>query len=116
MIKWINDKGELCMALGILKIVFFALIILVAIGQFALYKNRWRQGTIIGNTILGVIISYMAFTSLPSNYTGQRGLALVWGVVALVAFVLDLRSKDTLLLSKILLTISVIGGIIQLFI
>lgn len=48
------------MALGILKIVFIALIILVAMGQFALYKNRWRQGATIGNTILGVIISYMA--------------------------------------------------------
>ena len=104
------------MALGILKIVFIALIILVAMGQFALYKNRWRQGATIGNTILGVIISYMAFTSLPSNYTGQRGLALVWGVVALVAFVLDLRSKHTLFLSKILLTISVVGGMIQLLI
>ena len=104
------------MALGILKIVFIVLIILVVVGQFLLYRSHGKRGAIIGNTVLGVIVSYMTFTSLPSNYTVQRGLALVWGIIALIAIMLDLRSKGTFLVSKIMLTISVVGGIVQLLI
>src|SRR5699024_5631638 len=104
------------MALGILKIVFIVLIILVVAGQFLLYKEYWRRGAIIGNTVLGIVISYMAFSALPSNYIGQKVLALVWGVIALIAFVLDLRSKASLLISKIMLTVSIVGGVIHLMI
>lgn len=104
------------MALGISKIIFIVLIILVILGQLFLYKISRRHSVVIGNALLGLIISYMVFTSLPSNYTGQRGLSLFWGILALIALVLDLRTEDTLLISKIILTISVVGGIIQLLI
>lgn len=104
------------MALGILGIIFAVLIIMAAIGQFLLYKNGGSRIGLIWNTVLGIIISYLVYTSLPSNYTGQKVLALVWGIIALVAFLLELRNKETLILSKIMLTVSVVGGIIHLFI
>lgn len=108
------------MALGILEIIFTVLIIMAATGQFLLYRNGGSRISnsiiLIWNTVLGIIISYLVYTSLPSNYTVQKVLALVWGITAIVAFILELRNKETLILSKIMLTVSVVGGIIHLLI
>lgn len=104
------------MALGFLKIIFIVILIMAVIGQFFLYMKGRSRIALIWNTVLGIIISYLVYTSLPSNFTFQKVLALVWAIIAIVAFILDLRKKETLLISKIMLTVSVVGGIIQLLI
>lgn len=103
------------MALGILSIIFIVLFVLVVIGQFFLYSSQENQFWVIWNTLLGIVIAFMAYTSLPSNYVVQKTIALVWGIIALVAFILQLRNNETSMLVKVLLTISVVGGIVQLF-
>ncbi len=107
------------MALAILGIIFAVLGILAVIGQILLYKGTKNtkndEWIFIANMVLGVIISVMVFTSLPSNFIGQKGIALLWAILAVIALPLKLKSPNLVMLSKVLVTISIVGGLIQLF-
>lgn len=105
------------MALGILFIIFIVLAVAAVVIQILLYKrgNETNNGIFIINMLLGVLLSYMAFSSLPTNFTGQRTLAIVWGVIAVVAIVLKLTSSKFIMVSKVLLTVSIVGSLFQLF-
>lgn len=107
------------MALGILLFIFIGLGFLAALGQILLYKESkkeiYNEWIFSFNMVLGVIVSYMAYSELPTNLLGQRGLALVWGILAIIAIPLKIKFPKFLLVSKLLLTISLVGGLIQLF-
>ena len=92
------------MALGVLQIIFIVLALLALVGQF------------LFNTLLGMGISFLIYSGLPSNFLGQKALAALWGLIAIVAFLLKWQRPKTLSLSKVLLSISIIGGFIHLFI
>lgn len=105
------------MALGVLWILFIALAVIAIILQFLLYKQDGiRQNTIfIGNAILGFILSYMAYTSLPMNVTGQRNVVIGLAVVIVVALLLKFVVNRYENASKLLLSVAIVGSFIQLF-
>ena len=105
------------MALGILAIIYVVIIIFTIAIQFLLYKNNGKSmnSIFIMNVALGIILAVIAYTSLPTNYTGQRILSITLGVLAILAVFVKLKNTN-LLTSKIILSVSVIGGFIQLFI
>lgn len=102
------------MALGVLGVFNLLIVMGVLIAQFFLYKDQSNMKFFVINMLLGILISFLAFTALPSNYTGQRLLTLVFGALAVVAYFVHSKSENKLL-SKLLLSVSIIGNIIQLF-
>lgn len=106
------------MALALLQILFIILAVASLLGQFLLYKDKLtvKNSVFIFNVVLGLIFSWIIFTSMPTNYHVQRIISLVWGFLALVALVLKISPKNNILLTKVLLTISIFGAMIHLFI
>ncbi|MCW1928370.1 hypothetical protein [Bhargavaea beijingensis] len=102
--------------MAVLGILFGLLVIAAIAGQYLLYKNKGKTSTLIFvfNGLLGILLSWLIFTSLPANYDGQRLLSLVWGIIALIGLGMKFFSRKNEQISKLLLTISVIGGIIHL--
>lgn len=105
------------MALGVLMVTFIVLFIIAVVLQILLYRrqNKSNNGIFIINMLFGIVLSYLAFTSLPSNYTGQRSLALVFGLVAVLALVLKFTNRKFIFVSKVMLTVTIIGTLVQLF-
>ncbi|WP_210469940.1 hypothetical protein [Sporosarcina sp. 6E9] len=104
------------MALGVLSIGFIILLITAIIIQILLYRRKSETGNsiFIINMLLGILLAYLAFTALPTNDTGQRALAIVWGVLAVFAVVLKLTIPKFMTKSKILLSIAIIVGLVKL--
>lgn len=105
------------MALGVLGIIYVVLIAIAIIIQFLLYKdkNERKNNIYIVNMIFGVILAYMAFTSLPTNSVGQRTLALAFGVIAFSALALKVKTETNIMLNKIMLTVSIVGSFLLLY-
>ena len=107
------------MALGYLMILFIVLVILAIILQILLYKNNNRSQNsnlvFIINTIFSLFLSFMAFSALPSNFTSQKFLAIVWGVLGLLALILKFTSRIPTIISKLMITVSILGALVQLF-
>lgn len=107
------------MALGFLVLFYVIIILITALAQTFLYMGQYKDKIIIftANMLLALALSYLAFSSQPTNLTSQRVIALMWGVLAILGMVLKLTSKDKKsLISKILLSLSLVGSLIQLFI
>lgn len=106
------------MALGSLNILYMILIVLAIIGTVMIYIKKGND--ITGNgifsavSLLGLIISWFNYTALPSNYTGSRIIALGWGILSLIAVIIKFTSKDKGSIARFVLTISVLGGLINL--
>lgn len=97
--------------------MFIIIIIAAVILQLLLYRDKSETNTIfILNIALVLLVSYITFTALPSNFTAQRIIAIGWSAVALLALTLKSRNKESLTTSKILLTIAVLGSILQMLI
>lgn len=107
------------MALGYMMLLYVLIVLIAALAQTFLYMGQYKDKIIIflANMVLGIGLSYLAFTSLPTNFTSQRIIAIIWGVLAVIGMILKLTSKEqTSLISKIVLSISIVGSLIQLFI
>lgn len=105
------------MALAYLQILFIVLALISIIAQVLLYKDKSNNkiSIFIFNAILGIIFSWLVYTSMPSNFYTQKIISLVWGVLAITGLTLKIFNIGNVRYSKILLTISVIGGMIHLF-
>ena len=102
--------GELAI---IYAVVFGGALVL----QFLLYKggNKGTNNTIfLLNLALVVIIGLINYSSQPSNYVLQKVISIAWIVLGALAFFLKSKGKESVGTSKILLTIALIGGIIQM--
>lgn len=112
----VNNRREgTQMALGILEIMYIGLIILAIGIQVVLYKSKTNNSIIIINMLFGLLLSYLAFTSFPTNFTIQRTLAIVMGIVAVLAVVMKFRSEELVFLSKIAFSISIVVSLALLF-
>ena len=101
--------------MAFLGILFGVLIVAVMIGQFLLYrKSDPPTPVLIYNGLLGVLLSWLIFTSLPTNYDGQQLISLVWGLIALIGLAIRFAGAKYAMISKVLLTIAAVGGLIQL--
>lgn len=103
------------MALGVLLIINIIIVLGVIIAQFFLYKDRSSTKFFIINTVLGVLLSLLVFTSLPTNFTAQRMLALTLGVLSLAGLYLKTQDKNDFL-ARVLLSVAIFGNLIQFLI
>ncbi|WP_072524205.1 hypothetical protein [Clostridium sp. Marseille-P3244] len=108
------------MALGILSILFVGMSVISIIGLLAMYLLKGERAKAVAFYIMsvwGMAVSALAAVSLPTNYTGQR--LFVWGLgfLSVIALILHIRtrSKSVRLISYILVTFSIIAGILKLF-
>lgn len=102
------------MAIGILTIliVVAALLILSSIVLGFLKKDyilnkRWF---IYCNLILIILLTFMSFTALPSNYVIYKIIIIILGVVGLLALYLNKLGKLKHEYTLILITISLVGN------
>lgn len=95
--------------------IFTAIIIATVILQLLLYSNKKDTNKIfILNFVLLLVISFITFTGLPSNYTMQRIIAVAWSALGVIALLLKSKGANAIGTSKILLTIAMVGGLIQM--
>ena len=104
------------MALGILKIIFVVLTMAAGAGLILLYMDKSQKLSLafIINVLLGILFSWINFTSLPSNAALQRGISLAWATLAIFALALRLLKKDTAVQSKAILAGAIVGGVVQM--
>lgn len=103
------------MALGTLMIINIILVI-VAIGlQALLYKNKATNTIFIINMLFGILLAYMAYTSFPTNFTMQRTVAIVLGVLPILGSLIKLTSEKYIIVSKVMISLSIFGSILLMF-
>lgn len=105
------------MALGVLNILYIVLLIIGITIQVLLYtsKNKSKNNIFISNLVFALILSYLVYTSLPTNYTDQKVLAIMLGGISIIGFFINLYAKKLLILSKIMISLSIIGSFTMLF-
>ena len=101
--------------MDVLLIMFIAIVIAAVILQILLYSKKAENSTIfILNLVLILVISFITFTGLPTNYTMQRIIAVAWSALGVIALLLKSKGANAIGTSKILLTIAMVGGLIQM--
>lgn len=104
------------MALGILLIMFIVIgvVCVVSIASLYLVKDPQKNTVIFVITAgLGILISYLNFTSLASNLVAPRIVAIVFGILAVIGLILKYKHGD--FAAKLFVTASVVLGIVQLY-
>lgn len=102
--------------MDILLIIFIVLALLALIGQVFLYKEHPSTVVFLFNGLLAIIFSWMIFTSLPTNFTNEKIIASIWGIIAMISVIMQFSNRKLYTLSKLLLSVAVVGGLIHLFI
>lgn len=95
--------GVLAVIAGIYLVIFIASIVIITYKKGTLLKNK---AIFIGVQLISLLFTYMAFTSLPSNYIFQKIICIILGLISISAYYF--RDKK-LSFSQILLSIGIIG-------
>lgn len=105
------------MALGLLVLLYIFLAITTVIVQGLLYKdkNETKNNIFVINMLFGILLAYLVYTGLPTNFITQRIIAIVLGLISVIGVILKLNNEKFTLTSKGMLSISVFGGLLQLF-
>ena len=98
------------------------LILFLVLGLFSiivLFPIHYKKGELLNNKFaltailaLIVILGFFAFTSLPSNYLVQKILISISTVLGIIAYILKLTNKCTLITIRILFTVSLLSNFI----
>lgn len=101
--------GELLIFLVISYIVGLVL-------QFFLYKKNSNGDTksiiYLLNVLYAMGLSYLAYTSLPSNYTLQKNITLIFGLLSVVSFIFKNRKIGRIAVNNMMITLSILGSIV----
>lgn len=107
--------------LGALLVLFAVMSVISIIGVFLLFliKNAKAQKVIFYvMAVYGMIIAWMNADSLPENFIGEQLIA--WGLglpgAAAVIIALCSRNEKAFTLAKALVAVSVLGGMLDLFV
>lgn len=107
------------MALGLLLILFIFLSAVGGVGIIFLFwvqnpeKKKWILYLL---ALLGMAIAFLNASSLPSNYVAQQIAAWGIGFLSVASLLMHISGRPGLRLpSQILVSLSVIGGILYLF-
>lgn len=103
--------------MGILLIIFGILLVSAILLQLLLYGSKYRESRIVflGNVALAIVIAFMSYTSFPENYGVAKFIALALGLLSLLGLILRYTDKRDKTMSNILVSISLIFGLIYLF-
>lgn len=109
------------MALGLIVVSFVAISVISIIGLALMYllKNeRAKAGVFYFLSIWGMIIAVLSATSLPSNWIAQQLIAWGFGILSAAGLIVHLKcpSASGRTAAYILVTVSVIGGVLKMFI
>lgn len=106
------------MALGFLFLLFVGMSILAIVGivlLFVVKKNNTNNVLLVLMTAYSMSIAFLNATAQPTNFVGTQILAWVVGLVAIIGTAITLLTRKHLLISKILISGSVIIGIYFLY-
>ena len=106
------------MALGFLFLLFVGTSILAIVGivlLFVVKKNNTNNVLLVLMTAYSMSIAFLNATAQPTNFVGTQILAWVVGLVAIIGTAITLLTRKHLLISKILVSGSVILGIYFLY-
>lgn len=106
------------MALGFLFLLFVGMSILAIVGivlLFVVKKNNTNNVLLVLMTAYSMSIAFLNATAQPTNFVGTQILAWVVGLVAIIGTAITLLTRKHLLISKILVSGSVILGIYFLY-
>lgn len=106
------------MALGFLFLLFIGMSILAIVGivlLFVVKKNNTNDVLLVLMTAYSMSIAFLNATAQPTNFVGTQILAWVVGLVAIIGTAITLLTRKHLLISKILVSVSVILGIYFLY-
>ena len=104
----------------------FAVMILISLGALILlFINNGIYGNnnivLIITSIWSIFISWMSYTSLPVNYNSRpfifsikAVMASICVILSVISLYLGLKKEENKIISKSLLSISIIGGMISL--
>ncbi|HJD45896.1 MAG TPA: hypothetical protein H9909_03555 [Candidatus Mediterraneibacter norfolkensis] len=109
------------MALGLLVISFVAISVISIIGLALMYllKNeRAKAGIFYFLSIWGMAIAVLSAMSLPSNWMAQQLIAWGFGILSAAGLIVHLKSSSGSgrMAAYALVTVSVIGGVLKMFI
>ena len=113
-------ESEENMALGLLMILFIVMSVISVVGISLLYLMKSpvaRQVIFYIMAVWGMFIAVVSATGLPTNYTLERLITWAIGFLSVAGIVLHIRSSEdkARMAARLLVTISVAGGIIKLF-
>ena len=98
----------------VLLIIYGVIGIATVAAQYSLYKANPENTVYSINLGIGLILTFIAYTSFPSNETTLKMLAIIFGVIGIAAIYLKSVS-DQPLLPKVLLSFSIIANFVLLF-
>ena len=108
------------MALGIYMILFIAMSVITVVGLSLLYLMKSpgaRQVVFYTMAVWGMFVAVISAIGLPTNYTMERLITWAIGFLSVAGIVVYIRSTEdkARMAARILVTISVAGGIVKLF-
>ena len=109
------------MALGLLVISFVGISVISIIGLALLYllKNeRAKAGVFYFLSIWGMAVAVISAMSTPSNLMSQQLIAWGFGILGAAGLMVHLKgsSNSSRMTAYVLVTVSVIGGVLKMFI
>lgn len=107
-------------ALSLLVIAFIVMTVVSVIGVVLLYliKNeKVKKGIFYFLVVWGLVITYCGVRSTPLYMADQVLITCIWGVLAVVALLIQLcmKKENRFNIARILVTISVVAGMIDCF-
>lgn len=107
-------------ALGALVILFVVMIVISAIGillMFLCKNEQLAKGVFYFLCIWGMLIAGLNVYGIPEEWIGEIVLACGFGVLSVIALLLQLclKAEKRFMIAKILVTVSVIAGLIHCF-
>lgn len=100
-----------------MEILLIIFILLGLTSIFAIISLFYNDGKLVKNkfiltllTLHILLLGFIGFTALPSNYIFQRSISIIFILVGLIGCFLNFSKKDSTLISRILILLSIIGS------
>lgn len=106
------------MALGYLFILFivFAVVSLLSITLlYVLKKENLKTFVFYFLCIWSIYLAYVNFTSFPTNFIASRLISCLFGLLAIVAAIINITNKSKINLSYVLVSASTLLTLIDMF-
>lgn len=106
------------MALGMLMILFIAMMVISGLGIAFLFMVKNKKGKNIllyAMAIWAMIIAIMNATAQPSNFLMEQMIAWAIGFVAVIALVIKIKKPEKMMLAQSMVALSIVGGMLDLF-